>query len=108
MVISLRNNFPAAEREKHRDKRFHFTARRKIHHGNGEGSDPFQLNSYLIARFDNVLHRVGLRPQKLPPLFISGTQVRGAAEAPLRRDAIWKFLENDIGAEEIGDVIEGT
>ena len=95
VIISLRNNFPMAEGEKHRDERLHLAVRRKAHHGNGEDADPFQFNGQLIARFDNPPHRVALRPKKLTTFFIRGAQVRAATDAAFGCDAIGGSLHRD-------------
>jgi hypothetical protein len=65
----------------------------------------FQLDGHLIAGFENPLHRIGLRPKKLLPFLVGGAQVAGAADATLRGDPVWKFLEDHIGTIESGHIL---
>jgi hypothetical protein len=40
---------------------------------------------------------------RIPPHSNSTAQISEAADSALRRDPVWKFLEDHIGSEEIGD-----
>src|SRR5580704_17685345 len=60
----------------------------------------------ISAGFENPLHRVGLRPKELLPFLIGGAQVAGAADATLRGNPVWKFLEDHIGTIESSHILE--
>jgi len=95
-----------AEGKKHCDECFHLAPRRQIHYGNRERSGPFQLDGNLIARFDNPLHRVSLRPQELLPFLIGRAEIARAADATLWCNPIRKFLEDHIETKESGHILE--
>jgi hypothetical protein len=58
----------------------------------------------LVARFDNPLHRVGLRLQDLSALIVGRTHVTGASYAPLRSNPVWEFLNHHVRAKNSSTV----
>src|SRR6266446_10636011 len=102
VVISLRDDFAVAEGEKHRDEGSHFTAGGQVHYRDGENSGPFHLGD----GFEDAMLCVDLRLKNFAALLIGGTELGGAANASLRRNAVREFLNHNIGSVELGDVFK--